>query len=132
MDKFTSVAEYLAAQTPDRHSSIEALRSIVVDAHPGLDEIIKWNSPSFVLDGIDRLTINAAGTGPVRLVLHLGTEIAEHKSAPTAFAGDPDGLLTWHSDIRASFVMPPAAKLAETRDGLVAVVKAWLAFRPHD
>jgi hypothetical protein len=128
MEKFSSVTEFLAAQTEVRRESVEALRSIVMDAHSGLDEIIKWNSPSYVLDGTDRLTINAAGTGPVRLVLHLGTEIAEHKSAPTTFSGDPDGLLTWHSDIRASFVMPPAAELADARDGLVAVVRAWLEF----
>jgi hypothetical protein len=132
MHKFTSVAEFLAEHDDERRASIDALRSIVIDAHPGIDEIIKWNSPSYALDGIDRLTINAAGTGAVRLVLHLGTEIAEHKSAATKFAGDPDGLLTWHSDIRASFVMPPAATLAEARQGLVAVVRAWLAFGAQD
>lgn len=132
MQKFHSVTDYRAAQSDDRRESIDALRAIVTDAHPDLKEIIKWNSPSYVLNGIDRLTINAVGTGPVRLILHLGTEQAEHKSTTTKFTGDPDGLLKWHSDIRASFVMPTPAELLESRPRLVAVVRAWLEFAPHD
>jgi hypothetical protein len=119
---FRTVADYLAASS--RPHEVEALRSIVVEANPRLVETIKWNSPSYVLDGVDRLTINAAGRGPVRLILHLGTETPEDRGAVSSFAGDPGGLLTWHSNIRASMVAGP------DRDAAIAVVRAWLSYGP--
>ena len=126
-ERYATVDEFLAAQSPERRADVESLRALVREAEPGLTEIVKWNSPDYTLDGVDRLTVNAAGKGPVRLVLHHGTERAEDKGAAPRFAGDPHGLLTWHSDIRASFALPAAGELAGRRDGLVAVVRAWLA-----
>lgn len=118
--KFSTVEQYLAAQPADRLAEVEALRAAVMNAAPGITEIIKWNSPSYVWRGEDRLTINV-GRGPAVLVLHRGVSEAEDKSAASTFAGDPLGLLTWHSDIRAS--LPASA----TKDDAVAVIRAWLA-----
>ncbi|MCD2441457.1 DUF1801 domain-containing protein [Agromyces sp. SYSU K20354] len=126
-ERFATVDEFLAAQPPQRRADVESLRALVHEAEPSLTEIVKWNSPDYTLDGVDRLTINAAGTGPVRLILHFGTERAEDKGAAPTFAGDPDGLLTWHSNIRASLALPDAAKLAGERDAIVSVIRAWLA-----
>lgn len=126
-ERFTTVDEFLAAQEPQRRADVEALRALVQEADPSLTEIVKWNSPDYTLDGVDRLTINAAGKGPVRLILHFGTERAEDKSAAPSFAGDPHGLLTWHSDIRASLALPEQAELAEQREAIIAVIRAWLA-----
>lgn len=119
--KYSTVAEYLDAQTPEVRSAVESLRAVVMDAEPRLVEIVKWNSPSYTLDGEDRLTVSAGPKGAVRLVLHRGTAEKEDKSAASTFAGDPTGLLTWHSDIRAS--------LAADADPVAArdVIRAWLA-----
>jgi len=126
-ERFATVTEYLTAQTPGRRSDIESLRALVHEAEPDLIEIVKWNSPSYTLNGFDRLTINAAGNGPVRLILHLGTHLAENKDAAPTFGGDPCGLLTWHSDIRASLVLPRADDLPSARDAIIDVIRAWLA-----
>lgn len=126
-ERFATVDEFLAAQEPQRRSDVVTMRALVHEAEPALVEIVKWNSPNYTLDGVDRLTINAAGTGPVRLILHFGTERAEDKGAAPTFTGDPDGLLTWHSNIRASFTLPEPAKLEAQRDAIVAVIRAWLA-----
>ena len=126
-ERFATVDEFLAAQEPQRRADVESLRALVHEAEPSLTEIVKWNSPDYTLDGVDRLTINAAGKGPVRLILHFGTERAEDKSAAPTFAGDPDGLLTWHSDIRASLALPEPAKLPGERDAIISVIRAWLA-----
>lgn len=119
---FTTVAEFLEAQTPEARAAVERLRSIVADASPDLAEIIKWNSPSYTLAGEDRLTVNVGRAGAVRLVLHRGTAEAETKGAKSNFTGDPTGLLTWHSDIRAS--MAAEADPTEASE----VVRNWLAF----
>ncbi len=121
-----SVADYLAALSAERRAEVERMRELAISAHPRLDETIKWNSPNFSLDGADRFTVNASGAGPVRLILHRGATIAEDKAATPTFAGDPTGLLTWHSDIRASLTLPPAERADEVRDEIIAVLRAWL------
>jgi hypothetical protein len=126
-EKFATVDAYLAAQSPERRTQVQTLRALVREAEPRLTEIVKWNSPNYTLDGVDRLTINAPGRGPVRLILHFGTGRAEDKGAAPTFEGDPDGLLTWHSDIRASLALPEGVELERKRDAVVAVVRAWLA-----
>jgi hypothetical protein len=120
-NKFGSVAEYLDAQSPAVRDEVEWLRQLVMDAEPRIVEIVKWNSPSYTLDGQDRLTVNVGRSGVVRLVLHRGTAVAATKGAATAFVGDPTGLLTWHSDVRASLMA------GVDRERAVAVVRAWLA-----
>lgn len=130
-EKHRTVDEFLAAQDPARREQVEGLRDLVREADPRLVEIVKWNSPNYTIDGADRLTVNAAGRGPVRLILHLGTARAEHAGAPSSFDGDPSGLLRWHSDIRGSLAAPPAEDSA-ARAAVVDVVRAWLAFEPAE
>ncbi|MFD4421013.1 DUF1801 domain-containing protein [Agromyces sp. NPDC058484] len=126
-ERFATVDEFLTAQQPQRRADVESLRALVHEAEPGLTEIVKWNSPDYTQDGVDRLTINAAGKGPVRLILHFGTERAEDRDAAPSFSGDPGGLLTWHSNIRASLALPAAAELDGERDAIISVIRAWLA-----
>ncbi len=122
--QFTTVADYLDAQTPEVRAKVEVLRELVIASDPTLVEIIKWNSPNFTLDGEDRLTVSVDGKGAVRLILHRGTAVAETKGSATSFAGDPSGLLTWHSDVRASL---PATEDLD-KDASTAVIRAWLKF----
>ena len=123
--KHRTVQEFLAAQPPEVREQVEILRELIVRAEPSLVENIKWNSPNFSLDGQDLLTVSVGRADVVRLVLHRGTEIAEDKSAATSFTGDPSGMLTWHSDIRASMPVPQADGLEDA----TAVVRAWVASR---
>ncbi|MEY2849234.1 MAG: hypothetical protein RI885_1901 [Actinomycetota bacterium] len=125
--QYSTVTEFLDALDPQRLTEVQSLREIVLSSHPRLVESIKWNSPNWSLDGVDRLTVNVPRSGPTRLILHRGTSTAENKVAAPEFTGDPGGLLTWHSDIRASLRMPPADNLSMSRDAMVAVLKAWLA-----
>ena len=125
---FTTVDDYLAAQSDSSRAAVEALRAIVLDAHPHVSEHLKWNSPSFVVDGVDRATVNIDRGGALRLVLHQGAVKPEHAGEATVFAGDPLSILTWHSDIRASLPVRGVADIAARHDEIAAVVRAWLAF----
>jgi hypothetical protein len=109
--QYRTVTEFLASLTPDRQAEVHALRELVLSAHPGLIENIKWNSPNYSLSGTDLLTVNVPRKGPVRVILHRGSRIVENKTAVPDFSGDPAGLLTWHSNIRASLSMPAPADL---------------------
>jgi hypothetical protein len=125
--QYRTVQEYLEAQPDDRRVLVEEFRALVLEANPAVVEHIKWNSPSYLLDGVDQATVNAQGKQGVRLVLHRGATTAENRDAASAFTGDPHGLLTWHSDIRASLPVANLADLAAKRPAAVAVLRAWLA-----
>jgi len=127
VDRYGSVEEFLAAQPTDRLPVIEGLRQLVHEAEPAAREHVKWNSPSYVVSGVDQATISAQGKDGVRLVLHRGATTTENRDAASAFTGDPHDLLTWHSDIRASLLVTDLADLAAKRAAALEVVRAWLA-----
>jgi hypothetical protein len=123
---YKSVDAYLRDQPADRRDLINALREIVLSARPGVTEVVKWNSPSFVHQGEDRITVNASAKDAVRLIFHAGVSTVEDKKAAPTFTGDPDGLLHWHSNIRASLAVKSAAEAEGKRDAIAAVVGNWL------
>lgn len=119
---FGSIDNFLESLPPEGRREAEALRSLITSAHSGLTESIKWNSPNYSLGDTDLLTMNVPRSGPLRLILHRGTKMAEDKTAAPQFDGDPDGLLTWHSNIRASLRMSESDS-----DAIAAVIRAWVA-----
>ena len=124
---FGTVDEFLAAQTNDVRAQVQLLREIIRGSSDDLAEHIKWNSPSFVFNGDDRITLNARGAGPVRVVLHQGATTPEDKGAAPEFDGDPTGLLTWHSNIRASLSVSSVDEITTHRDAIDRILRAWLA-----
>jgi hypothetical protein len=123
---YTSVDAYLQDQPADRRAVINVLRETVLGARPGVTEIVKWNSPSFVYQGEDRITVNASAREAVRLIFHAGVATQEDKQALPAFTGDPDGLLRWHSNIRASLLAKDAAEVEARCEAIATVVGNWL------
>jgi hypothetical protein len=123
---YKTVDEFVTDQSEAHRAEVLALREIVLGCTPGVLEHIKWNSPSYYLvPGEDRVTVNAHGAGPVRLVLHAGVTKAEDKSASPTFTGDPEGLLTWHSDIRASLPGGGVDAIERNQDSIAAVLRRW-------
>ena len=123
---YQSVEAYLQDQPAYRQAVINVLRETVLGARPGVAEIVKWNSPSFVYNGEDRITVNASAKDAVRLIFHAGVATVEDKQAAPTFTGDPDGLLHWHSNIRASLAVKDAADAEAKRGAIAAVVGNWL------
>ena len=125
-NSYKTVEAYLQDQTADRRELINVLRDTVLGARHSVTEIVKWNSPSYVYKGEDRITINASAKEGVRLIFHAGVATAEDKQAAPTFTGDPYGLLHWHSNIRASLLVKDAAEAEASRDAMAAVVGNWL------
>lgn len=123
--KYTSVSEYLSDLPEPRRSEVEALRRIVIGSSDGLVEHIKWNSPSYIYNGEDRVTVNAHGRDAVRLILHAGPTTAEDKTAAPSFTHDPHGLLEWHSNIRASISLAGTDAIEQEQDHIRDLLAAW-------
>jgi hypothetical protein len=121
-----SVEEFLAALDHDRRAQVNALRAILLEVEPRLVERIKWNAPSFALDGVDRVTVNTSKADRVRLVLHMGVARAENRTAPPVMA-DPSGLVAWSSDIRGVLTFSGLTDVTATRPAIADVLARWLA-----
>lgn len=113
-----SVDEFLELLDPPQRTQVKDLRRLTLSVAPQLVEHIKWNSPSYVQDGIDRLTINARNKDHVvQLILHMDTARAENRHAPAVMT-DQSGLVRWLSDIRGVVQLAPTERVEDLQTDL--------------
>lgn len=102
------------------------LRQLILSSADGITEHIKWNAPSFVHKGDDKLTMNfPPKQDHIKLVLHRG---AKKKTLPTAnLIGEDFGLLKWAAKDRAMLHIFNVKEIKEQADKLQLIIKNWLA-----
>ena len=106
---------------------VQLLREIVVSLDAELVEHIKWNAPSYVVDGEDRLTMNVRNKqGRLTLVLHMGATRPEVKKGTPVLVDDA-GVVEWASDIRGLVTFVDADDIRAKEPALRRVLTAWLA-----
>ncbi|MDG0810777.1 DUF1801 domain-containing protein [Cohnella rhizosphaerae] len=125
-----TAAELAAADFMDKlehpmKMEIEALRAIVRDADARLVEGIKWNAPSYSVDGQDRVTFNLQGKGMIRLVFHAGAKKNDLNVRAT-LGEDPTRLLEWAADDRAIVKLVDMDDVREKADKIGETVRRWL------
>ena len=105
-------------------ATVDALRSIIAGVDAGLTEHIKWNAPSFVLAGDDRITLGVERNGGVRVVLHQGTK---PKDVTNFRFADLAGLAKWPAPDRGVLVFKDKAHVERCREQLRDLCARWLA-----
>lgn len=123
MARGPTVEAWLAAQTPDIRSAVERLRAIVLNAADGVTEHIKWNGPSFCIDGDDRITVGLAPRGGVRAVLHRGVRV---KDATGFVFPDDSGLIQWAAPDRGVVAFADEAAVAAHAEAFADICRRWL------
>jgi hypothetical protein len=94
-DPETQVQAFLQGLRHGRKDEVEAVREIILSAHPGVTERIKWNAPSFCIDGDDRITFRLQPSDRVQLVFHRGPQSATtpqrspSRTAQACWSGSP-------------------------------------------
>lgn len=123
-----ATTEFLQALVHGRKSEILALRRVVLDADPRIEEGVKWNSLSFRTPG-ERgewfATVNLREKQGVGLILHFGAKKNILTETGVAIA-DPAGLLRWLAKDRAMVVFRDAAGLRAKQDSLQALLREWI------
>ena len=123
MAKGPTVGAWLAARTPDIRGAVERLRAIVLGAGDSVTEHIKWNGPSFCIDGDDRITIGLVPRGGVRAILHRGVKVKD----ATGFAfADDSGLIQWAAPDRGVVTFADEAAIAARADAFADICRRWL------
>ena len=59
----SELAQFIDKLDSQTLETVNAIRSVISDSHPGLTESIKWNAPSFSVNGEDRITLGLERKG---------------------------------------------------------------------
>ncbi len=123
MPKKQTVTEFLLALRHGRAAQVERLRALILAAHPGLTEQIKWNAPSFAIDGDDRVTMRLAPGDVLQLILHRGAKVRD----TTGFAFNHEsGLVRWLAPDRGVVTLADADDLEAKAPAIQKLVKSWV------
>ena len=116
------VDSLVAALPEPSRAAMEALRGLVADSHPDGSERVKWNGPSFVIDGDDRISLGVAKGGAVRAVLHRGVKA---KSTEGFVFADDTGLVKWAAVDRGVVNFADEAEVAAKSEAFQALCARW-------
>ncbi len=104
-------------------AEIIALRKIILASASEITEHIKWNAPSFCLNGEDRFTLKLNATDAVDIVFHRG---AKAKVMPSErLIEDPAGLLKWATNDRAVATFSNMMDIQNKELALIATLNEW-------
>jgi hypothetical protein len=119
-----AVAQFLAALDDPRKAEVAQLRTIILDADPGITEQIKWTAPSFCYRGDDRVTMRLHPKGGVQLIFHRGAKVKD--STDFAFE-DSSSLMQWATKDRAIVTFHTLAEITAQQAVLEDLVRRWVA-----
>jgi len=127
MQKYKTVEEFLSDLNEDKRLQVDSLRDLIFNTVPQLTEHIKWNAPSYVLDGEDRITFNLMNKqGVVKLVFHMGATRREDKKG-VPIMRDDNGLIEWSSDIRGMITFNSIDEITSNTVALKKIIMDWLS-----
>ncbi|HET7696617.1 MAG TPA: DUF1801 domain-containing protein [Vicinamibacterales bacterium] len=121
-----AVARYLDALHHPLKPAVVALRRVILDASPDIEEGIKWNAPSFrVRDDFATMNLRSKG-GATRLwvVLHAGAKARGVKLR--GHVRDPEGLVEWLADDRGVVTFENEAEVASRAAPFAALIRDWI------
>jgi len=127
MQKYKTLDEFLNDLSSDKRQQVDTLRGIITKTEPRLEEHIKWNATSYVLDGEDRITFNLMNKQDVvKLIFHMGaTRKEDKKGAP--IMQDESGLIEWSSDIRGMVTFTSLEEISSRLPVLQKIIREWLS-----
>lgn len=123
-DTTEAVDAFMKALEHPFKREVEAIRTTILGAAPGIREGIKWNTPSYRTTEYFATT-NLREKAGIGLILHLGAKVKSLPAGGLAIA-DPEGLLRWLGKDRATVVFRDGKDLARRKDALAALIGQWV------
>lgn len=126
MQTYKTVEDFMSALDSTQEKQVTLLRTIVTNNHPELHEHIKWNSPSYMQNEIDRITFSVRPKRPITLVFHMGATRPEIKGGVPVM-NDLSGLIEWKSDTRGIISFTSSDDIERKTGQLTTIIAQWLA-----
>ena len=117
MGKKTKVDEYMHKLENPHKDLWEAIRDIILNVDPEMEEDIKWGAPTFMYNG-NMATFNPRAKKFVNLTFHTGAEIT-----------DPESVLEGDAKEARVFRVTNSEELNKKKAGLELVVKNWIELK---
>ena len=126
-NKYSTIDEFLSDLAADKRQQVNILRGLILATEPSLEEHIKWNAPSYVFEGEDRITFNTMNKQDlVKIVLHMGATRKEVKGGSPVMQDD-SGLIEWSSDIRGMITFTTADEVNANLVPFKKIIHNWLS-----
>lgn len=123
-DRNESVLEFLDAKALPHRDVIDALRKLIKESVPELQENIKWNGPNFSLNGEDRITLRIHPETQVQVVFHCGAKTV--KPLEERLLREDHGILQWKGTDRAVATFKTRKEIEQKKDILKEIVAEWI------
>jgi hypothetical protein len=124
-NRSADVDAFMAALDHPLKEGIEQVRLGILSSNPQITEHIKWNAPSFCMNGEDRVTFNLQSKGRVQLNFHRGVKAKD--SDDFAFE-DSAGLLDWRTVDRGIVTLSDMNDIDAKEVALIETVSRWLEY----
>lgn len=123
-DRNESVLEFLDSKAVPHRDVIDALRKLIQESVPELQENIKWNGPNFSLNGEDRITLRIHPETQVQIVFHCGAKTAN--PSEERLLSEDHGILQWKGTDRAVATFNDLKEVEQQKDLLKKIVAEWI------
>ncbi len=118
------VDSFLDALKHPHDRGVRLLRATLLARVPGLTEHVKWNAPSFIHEGVDRITFRLRPGDLLQLIFHRGPSV---RSDVDSFAfADPTGLMEWQTPDRAVVAFADSADVEAKLEAVVGIARRWV------
>lgn len=125
MERHTpEVDTYLASLDHPLAAQVSELRDAILALDARITERIKWKAPSFVVDGVDRVTFALRPGKGIELILHRG--VAVRSDTATFRFDDDSGLIRWATPDRGIISLADADAVQGHRDAVLWIVARWI------
>ena len=117
-----SVDEFLQQAQHPHTAAIQLLRKAILSCEKGISEEIKWNAPSFIFAGDNRLTFRLQPGNRVELILHRGSR---PKPLGKFRFDDASGLVCWVAPDRGQIVIADLADAKKKVATIADIARGW-------
>jgi hypothetical protein len=122
--KAGDVGEFMRELDHPLKEDIEAVRRIILNVDPGINEAIKWNAPSFRTTDFFA-TVNLRSRECVQLIFHTGAKVKATAATGISIA-DPAGLLKWLAKDRCLITLGAGKDIQSKQAAFEAIVREWI------
>lgn len=123
--KTTDLNTYLDELEHPLKQEILEVRQIILNSNKQFTEHIKWNAPSYCINGEDRITFNLHGSNYFRLIFHCGVKIKARK-VKGKISSDKDKLLEWVADDRAVLQFSDMIEVMQKKRSVTQLINEWI------
>ena len=118
------VTDFLDQINPSLRDEIEYLRSIIMSTGMNLSEGIKWNAPSYSINGNDRITLRINSPKMIQMIFHRGAKV--QKQPPERILDDKYTILLWKENDRAIATFKSLNEIQDNILILKEIITKWI------